>query len=222
MIPLTDTLPARRTPWVTYGLIALNSLVFLYELTLPREQLALLFQAFGVVPAHLWHPEGTAPYHTLLTHMFLHGGWGHLISNMWALWIFGDNVEDRLGHGRYFLFYLLAGVGAALIHSLLNASSVVPSVGASGAISGVMGAYLLMFPFSRIITILPLFFMAYMIPVPAYFYIGAWFIGQLTAGMMSLALPGTTGIAFWAHVGGFASGYLLVPLFGRRQTSLDW
>ncbi len=216
MIPLMDTVPARRTPWVTYALIAINVAVFLYEISLPHQQLTAFFRQWGVVPRYLLGAEGSPPYHTLITHMFLHGGWGHLIANMWALWIFGDNVEDRMGPIRFLGFYLLAGVGAALIHSLLHASTTVPSIGASGAISGVMGAYLIMFPYSRIVTILPLFFMAYLIELPAYYYIGLWFVGQLMAGVMSLALPGTTGIAFWAHVGGFLVGAGMVRLWDRR------
>ncbi len=215
MLPLVDTIPARRTPWVTYGLIAANTLVFFYELSL-GEAVQSVFQEWGVVPRRLWNGDAGA-YPALLTHMFLHGGWGHLISNMWALWIFGDNVEDRMGHVRYLLFYLISGIGAAWAHAALHTDSTIPSIGASGAVSGVMGAYLLLFPYSRIVTILPLFFYAYLVELPAYYYIGVWFLGQLWSGILSLALPGAASIAFWAHVGGFVVGMGLTRLFDRRE-----
>ncbi len=216
MFPLIDTIPARRTPWMTYGLITVNVLIFFYELSLGNA-VRDLFMQWGVIPQQIWHAQSPADYLPLFTHMFLHGGWGHLLSNMWALWIFGDNVEDRMGHVRYLIFYLTTGVGAALVHSGLHPLAAVPSVGASGAISGVMGAYLLMFPYSRIITILPLLFYAYMMAIPAYFYIGIWFLGQLWSGILSLTLSGASQIAFWAHIGGFVAGLGLSRIFDQRR-----
>lgn len=150
--------------------------------------------------------------------MFLHGGWMHLIGNMWMLWIFGDNVEDRLGHGRYLLFYVLCGLAASWTHILLHPNSTVPAIGASGAISGVMGAYLLLFPRARVITLFPLFFIPYFLELPAIVYLGAWFLMQLFSGAFSILAPGEGGgIAWWAHVGGFLAGALLGPPMRRRR-----
>src|SRR5438552_7151893 len=165
MIPIRDTVPSRGTPVVTWTLMAVNVAIFFYELTLAPEELERLFYLFGVVPARFSDPQWARwvgfpvdDYWPFLTSMFLHGGWMHIIANMWTLWIFGDNVEDRMGPGRFVVFYLLCGLAAGIVHSILNPNSTVPAVGASGAIAGVMAAYFFLFPFARIIVLVPVFF----------------------------------------------------------------
>ncbi len=225
LIPLRDNIPSRRAPIMTVLLIAVNVVCFLWELTLPPKLLRSAVFAFGVVPARFWEPElsgGTAsPVDAslpLLTSMFLHGGWLHLVGNMWSLWIFGDNVEDRMGRLRFLLFYVVSGIAAGLTHVLANPGSTVPTVGASGAIAGVMGGYFLMFPRSRILMVLPLFFYPLFFEMPAFFFLGYWFFVQVFSGTLSLAAPaGVGGIAWWAHGGGFVTGALLHRLFVRRR-----
>jgi membrane associated rhomboid family serine protease len=160
-------------------------------------------------------------YFTLLSSMFLHGGWMHIIGNMWSLWIFGDNVEDRMGRGGFLLFYLLSGLAAGAVHVVTNPASRVPTVGASGAIAGVMGAYLLLFPHASVVTMVPIFFFLQVVEIPAVFFLGFWFLSQLFSGTLSLAAAGpqAAGVAWWAHIGGFVVGFLwAVPL--RRRTAI--
>jgi len=221
MIPLRDTIPHRNAPVVTWALIGVNVLVFLYELSLGPEDLERLFYLFGIVPARYTHPDWASQigmpvgsYWPFLTSMFLHGGWAHVIGNMWALWIFGDNVEDRMGPLRFLGFYLLTGVIAGLTHWLTNAPSTVPTVGASGAIAGVLGAYFVLFPRSRIVVLLPILFFPFFFEVPAVIYLLFWFLSQVLSGTISgLTATQVGGIAFWAHVGGFISGAVLHRLF---------
>ncbi len=221
MIPLRDTIPSRYPPIATWTIIILNTLVFMFQLTLPPEGLRHLFYLFGIVPARFAYPEWAArvgipvgSYWPFLTSMFLHGGFGHLLMNMWGLWIFGDNVEDRMGPVRFVLFYLLTGLIAGFVHCRLNAGSTLPTVGASGAIAGVMGAYLILFPRSTVITIIPLFFWFGAYQVPAVLYLGLWFFLQLISGTASLAGGAAAGgVAWWAHLGGFVAGVVLHPLF---------
>ncbi len=218
MFPLRDVIPSRTFPAVTIALIVANAAVWLYELTLPAEAVSDLLAAYGVVPAR-FHPTA------VVTSMFLHGGWFHVIGNMWFLWIFGDNVEDRMGHGRFLAFYLLCGVGAALAQSALSPDSLVPMVGASGAIAGVMGAYFVLYPRSRVLTLLP--FPLMVIEVPAVFLLGLWFVIQFVNGLGSLvpAAEGQLagGVAFWAHIVGFGVGVVLVFLFRRPERQrVDW
>jgi len=157
-------------------------------------------------------------FRPFLTNMFLHGGWGHLISNMWILFIFGDNVEDRMGKVRYFIFYMLCGIIASFTHFILHRNSLVPAIGASGAISGVMAAYMIMFPKSTIVSFVPIFIIPLFLPIPAIIYIGIWFLGQLLSGTTSLMLSDSaTGIAFWAHIGGFIGGLLAYRFFDSPQ-----
>jgi len=224
VIPLRDSIPSRTWPVVTYLLIGLNVWVFLYEVALGPD-LEAFIHTWGFVPADYFAlarvPDaGAERYLPLVTSMFLHGGWMHLIGNMMYLWIFGDNVEDRLGHLRYLLFYLLAGLGAALVHAYLHPESTVPTVGASGAISGVLGGYLLLFPHARVLTLVPIVFIfVQIVEVPAVIYLGFWFLMQLVAGTLAVALAdGAGGVAWWAHVGGFAVGLILVPLLLRRRS----
>ncbi len=228
MFPLQDSVPSRSVPVVTRALILINALVFFFELLLPEQALEQVFYLFGVVPARFTHPHWAESvgfpvdsYWPLLTHQFLHGGWLHIISNMWTLWIFGDNVEDRMGPARFAVFYLTCGVAAGLTHMLSNPDSTMPSVGASGAIAGVLGAYLLFFPTARLVVLFPVLFLPFFFEVPAVVYLGVWFVSQLFSGTLALASPGQVGgIAWWAHIGGFAAGLLLCRLFAWRRRAV--
>ena len=219
MIPLRDVIPSRTTPVVTIGIIAINALVFMYEFSLGDAANEFII-AFGLIPsAFSWV--------TLVTSMFVHGGFLHVAGNMLYLWIFGDNVEDQMGHGRFLVFYLLCGTAAALVQTIMSPDSVVPMVGASGAIAGVMGAYFVMYPHSRIVTLVPIFLFIQIIEVPAIFFLGIWFLMQFVSGVGSIATAATRqpagGIAFWAHVAGFAAGLGGVFLFRRPERErVDW
>src|SRR4051812_42742517 len=184
MIPLKDTVRPRSAPVVTWGIILLNAVVFLYELSLPLERLESLVAVLGMIPARL----GADPdaYWTLLTCMFLHGGWMHFIGNMWVLFLFGDAVEDRMGPARYLVFYLLCGLAAGLTHYLTNPTSQVPTVGASGAIAGVLGAYFVLFPTAQVLTLVPVLFLPLFVEIPAVIFLGIWFASQLFSGTLSL------------------------------------
>ena len=225
MIPLRDENPAEGRPFVTWVLIALNVAAFLYELMLGPQLRGFLFE-WGLVPARLTlaASQGTEPMVVaglpLLTSMFLHGGWMHLIGNMWYLWIFGDNVEDRLGHVGYLLMYLLAGLAGSALHYYFNADSRIPTVGASGAIAGVLGAYLVAFPKARVVTLVPLFPFFQIMALPAVVVLGLWFVFQFFVGALSLGYGQQTGgVAWWGHIGGFAFGFAVMALFGRRRPS---
>ncbi len=221
MIPLRDANPTHRIPFITIGLIVLNALFFLVELNLESTgQLSGFIQRWAVIPAELRQmPWQEAP--TLLTAMFLHGGWSHLLGNMLYLWIFGDNIEDRMGHGRFLIFYLLCGVLASLAQTIAGPNVTVPNLGASGAIAGVLGAYLLEFPRARITTLVFYFF----VQVPALIVLGFWFVIQFFQGFASLGTIDMQagGVAFFAHVGGFIAGFVLVRPFlvGRRPARGD-
>jgi len=218
MIPLRDIIPSRTTPVVTISLIALNIVVFLYELSLGRAVDAFTLY-YGLIPAAF-------SWVNVFTSMFLHGSFLHIAGNMLYLWIFGDNVEDRMGHGRFLVFYLLCGVAAALAQTITAPDSIVPMVGASGAIAGVMGAYFVLYPRSRIVTLIPLFFFFQVIEVPAIFFLGVWFLMQFLSGVGSLGATigrSTGGIAFWAHVAGFVAGITGVALFRRPERQrVEW
>jgi membrane associated rhomboid family serine protease len=230
MFPIRDDQPRFSTPYVTYFIIALNVLVFLFELSIsaqgPRALDALVFQ-FGVVPQHFEQALAGSPYFTvpgtfltILTSMFLHAGFLHIIGNMWFLWIFGDNIEDYLGHFLYLIFYLLCGVVASLTHILLNPGSTLPSVGASGAIAGVMGAYILLYPKARVLTLVVLIVFFTFWWIPAWVFLGYWFLIQFllaNATTVSSAHQTSGGIAFWAHVGGFVAGLILIKVFPQRR-----
>ncbi len=218
MIPLRDVIPSRTTPYLTVVLIAVNAVAWLYELSLPPDEVTGFLQTFGVVPASF-----TAS--TLVSSMFLHGSWSHVIGNMWYLWIFGDNVEDRLGHGRFLAFYLICGFVAALGQVAMDPQSTLPTIGASGAIAGVMGAYFVMFPRSRVLTLIPLIIFWEVVEIPAIFLLGFWFLMQLFSAGAIAATASTQGggIAFMAHVAGFVAGLLGVfVLRGRERSSPRW
>ena len=216
MIPLYDTVHSRRVPIVNWLLIGLNVLVFLYEISLSQAGLATLTRTWGLVPANLVAQPQTA-WLTIFTSMFLHGGWFHILSNMWVLFIFGDNVEDRMGGSRYLLFYLLSGTAAALLQSFFLPTSRVPMIGASGAIAGVLGAYLLLYPRARIASLVPILFIFTIIDIPAPIFLLFWFVSQLFSGWLSLGGAGGSGVAWFAHVGGFVFGILAVFIFARRR-----
>lgn len=218
MIPLYDTLRSRHFPIVNWLLIALNVLVFLYENSLSPAALDRLTFTWGLVPAVLVaHPE--TAWVTIFTAMFLHGGWFHILSNMWVLFIFGDNVEDRLGAGGYLIFYLLSGVAAGLLQSFVLQSSRVPMIGASGAIAGVLGAYLVLYPRARVASLVPILFIFTVIEIPATIFLLFWFVSQLFSGWLALGSTAGSGVAWWAHVGGFLFGILTVLLFAQRRGS---
>jgi membrane associated rhomboid family serine protease len=217
MIPLYDTLHSRRFPLVNWLLIGLNALVFIYELTLPPAGLDRLTRIWGLVPEQLLaHPS--ALWMTIFTAMFLHGGWFHILSNMWVLFIFGDNVEDRLGGARYLIFYLLSGVAAALMETFILPGSRVPMIGASGAIAGVLGAYLVLYPRAKVASLVPILFIFTIIEIPAVLFLLFWFVTQLFSGWLTLQGSAGSGVAWWAHVGGFVFGMVAVGLFAQRRT----
>jgi membrane associated rhomboid family serine protease len=220
MIPLRDVIPSRTFPALVIAIIALNAFAFLFEQTLSDRELALFVRVYGMVPASF-------TWSSVFTSMFLHGGWMHILGNMLFLWIFGDNVEDRLGHGRFVVFYLLCGMVAALAHVMSEPGSLIPTIGASGAVAGVMGAYFVLYPHSRILTLLPLFIFWQVIEVPAVLFLGLWFALQLFSGVgtMLMATQGAPagGIAFWAHVAGFVAGVVLVFAFRRPERArVEW
>ncbi len=225
MFPIRDTIPSRHVPVITWSLIAANVVAFLYVLALPAEAQQQLMVLFGIVPARFTHPDWATsvgfPAESLwpfVTSQFLHGGFLHILFNMWTLWIFGDNVEDRMGPLRFLSFYLLCGVASGLMHWMTNPDSLVPTIGASGAIAGVLGAYLRLYPRARIVTMIPIVIIPFFFELPAYFYLGFWFLSQLFNGTFSMGGAGAAeGVAWWAHVGGFLAGLVLCPLFLRRE-----
>ena len=218
MIPLRDSVRTRTAPIVTVALIVVNTLVFLHETALgPRLDAFVI--AYGLVPRRFVYwpgaPLDPVRFLPLLTSMFWHGGWLHLLGNMLYLWIFGDNVEDRLGHFRYLLFYLIAGTAAGITQVALQPASALPTIGASGAIAGVLGAYLVTFPRSRVLTFFP---PIWFFELPAFAYLVFWFLLQLLEGFGSLGAPAETGgVAVWAHVGGFVSGVVLIKLMAPQR-----
>ena len=212
MFPVSDVIPSRTTPFVTVGIIAVNVLVFFYQLLLPDVDLQQFVATYAVIPAWFWWPS-------LFTSQFLHSGWMHILWNMVYLWIFGDNVEDRLGHGRYLIFYLGAGAVAAMLQILFNPFSGLPMLGASGAIAGVMGAYFVLYPHSRVLTAIFVVIFFDLIEIPAIFFLGLWFLLQLISGVGSLGVSNAAGggTAFWAHIGGFVVGVSVGLVLRRRD-----
>ncbi|MFO0775617.1 MAG: rhomboid family intramembrane serine protease [Nitrospiraceae bacterium] len=226
MIPLSDDNPSHSTPFVTVSAIAACTLVFLYQASLPEQTGEAFVYQYGAIPAAVTGRAGLPPelaalpgYTSLFTSMFLHGGWMHLIGNMMYLWIFGNNVEDAMGHARFAVFYLLSGVLAAYSHILTDPASTVPMVGASGAISGVLGAYLLLYPHAQVLVFIPFGFLSRTAHVPAWIVLGLWFVMQVFSGGASLGSKGG-GVAFFAHIGGFVAGMALIVLFKRKDVPL--
>jgi rhomboid family protein len=214
VIPLRDVIPSRTTPYITVTIILINALAWFYEISMPERTLTRFLYIYGVVPA-AFSPA------TLITSMFLHGSWSHVIGNMWYLWIFGDNVEDRVGHGRFIVFYLMCGTAAALGQIVMDPTSTLPTIGASGAIAGVMGAYFVLYPHSRVLTLIPWIFLQ-VVELPAILLLGVWFLMQLlNAGTIAVTAntgtAGSGGVAFAAHVAGFLVGVAGIFLFRRRD-----
>lgn len=220
MFPIRDSVKSRTFPFFTYALIAINIAVFIHELTLAQQnRLEAFIMEFGLVPATFFS-DPISQFYRILTSMFVHGGWAHLIGNMWYLHVFGDNVEDNLGHFRYVLYYILVGTGAAVAQLFSNPNSTLPMVGASGAIAGILGSYFVLHPMGRVLTFFWVFIFVRFIEVPAFFYLGIWFVMQALSGVGSLyetALRGEVGgVAWWAHAGGFAAGFVLIFFFRKR------
>jgi membrane associated rhomboid family serine protease len=222
VFPLHDNVPRRHVPLTMWAIILANGVVFAFELALPPNALEGFIYHFGLVPARFTHEAWgrslgvtAGSLWPFFTSMFLHGGWLHIIFNMWALWIFGDNVEDRLGHVRFLVFYLVCGLIAAVVQTLTSIQSTVPTIGASGAIAGVLGAYFVLFPRARVIVVFPVLFIPLFFTLPAPLFIGFWFTLQLVSGTLSLVSSASAagGIAWWAHVGGFSAGAVLHRLF---------
>ena len=219
MIPLADNVPSERFPLITYLLIAVNTVVFFFELSLGRALDRFIF-TFGAVPWRIAHwAQAPVVLVTLFTSMFLHAGWWHLFGNMLYLWIFADNVEDEMGHGRFLFFYLLSGLLAGVVQVMVNPLSKVPGIGASGAVAGGLAAYLLFFPRARVLIAIPILFYIEVVAVPALLVLGSWFIVQLGNGLAAITLSSaaTGGVAWWAHIGGFVVGLILAPLLRQRR-----
>ena len=226
MFPLKDTVPHRTFPLMTLFIIVVNGLVFFFELSMPENYQNAFIALFGLVPARYSHPLWAQvagfpldSYWPFFTNMFLHGGWLHIIGNMWMLYLFGDNVEDRMGSGRYFIFYTLSGLASGLLQSLIAPASRVPAIGASGAIAGVLGAYFILYPAGRVLTLIPIFIIPWFVEIPAIVFLGFWFVSQLFSGLAALNVPNAAnmgGVAWWAHIGGFLFGILAHRLFIRN------
>lgn len=212
MIPLRDSTPSNHFPLVTVSLIIINLLLYFFEISGGPEQMNRIIYTFGLVPAYVTMPQASwLDYLPFLSSTFLHGSWMHVIGNMWILWLFGDNVEDKMGRGRFLLFYLICGLIASLTHFLINPASQVPVVGASGAVAGIMGAYFLMFRKAKVLTYIPPIFL---LNLPAWIYLGFWALSQLYYGVFQTANQAQ--IAFWAHIGGFAAGMFLYRIFLQK------
>jgi membrane associated rhomboid family serine protease len=221
MIPLRDENPTRSVAVVTIVLIALNAAAFLYELSLPTQRsLNAFFADFALIPAAITQTPGVEAYRSVLTSMFLHGGWLHLIFNMLFLWIFGNNIEDSVGHFKFVIFYLLCGIAAAAAQVATQPDSLVPMIGASGAVSGVLGAYLLLFPRARVLTLIPIWIFIRLVYLPAWLLLIVWFALQLLSGAATVGRQTGGGVAFWAHIGGFVAGMILIPVFKKRRVRL--
>ena len=225
MIPIQNAVPSRYPPVITWTLIATNCLVFLFEDSLSSYDLELLLRQFALIPAR--YSDGFVSGETDLaavdilpffSMMFLHGGWLHLILNMWTLWLFGPTIEDRLGHGRYLAFYLACGLAASVAHVMFNPTSIIPALGASGAIAGILGCYMRLFPLARVVVVVPILFIPLFFEVYAFVFIGLWFLLQILQSMAELLQPSSSGgVAWGAHVGGFIAGFILGPLLVRSE-----
>jgi len=222
MFPLKDTVPNRSFPITTWLIIALSGIIFYFETKLPEKSLEHLIKFFGIVPAEFTRPyyrthsRPLIDYLSFLTTMFLHAGWLHFLGNMWFLRIFGSKVEDEMGHYRFLVFYLISGILASMVYVYFAPRSSIPVIGASGAIAGVMGAYYVMFPRAKILTFIPIIIIPWFIELPAFLFLGWWFLFQLFSGTVSIVLPAAGGeVAWWCHIGGFIAGIILVFFFRK-------
>jgi len=218
MIPLKDNIPSRRYPLINIILIILNFVIFLWELSLPESLKEYILYSYGFVPQRFWNFK-LSFYHIfpLFSSLFLHGGWAHILGNMLFLWIFGDNVEDNMGHFKYLFFYLISGIIANVIQGFFSYNKYIPTIGASGAIAGVLGAYFIYFPNARIITLAFLGFLIDILYIPAGFFLILWFLSQFLLGVSSLAFETTGGVAWWAHIGGFLFGLIIAPYLKKKR-----
>jgi membrane associated rhomboid family serine protease len=217
MIPIRDDNPTHSVPVITYFLIFLNVIVFIFQTFMGSNNEAFVYQ-FALIPSQLTTTASLGNILDIFTSMFMHAGLAHIGGNMLYLWIFGDNVEDRLGSGKYLIFYVLGGVIASITHIFTNPTSTIPTVGASGAIAAVLGAYLVLFPSQKVLTLIPLGFWLRLTLLPASLVLGVWFVFQLFSGVLSLGGPDVGGVAFWAHIGGFVSGVVMGTLFKKPET----
>ena len=215
MIPLKDDIPSNRRPYITYIILACNIIVFIYELTLGKN-LDNFFFAYGAVPSSLISGHNPLAVLTLFSSMFMHANFAHIIGNMLFLWIFADNIEDRMGYFWFPIFYFFCGISGSLLHIVISPSSDIPMIGASGAISGVLGAYVLLFPKARVLALIPLGFFMRMTYLPSYIFLGIWFLYQFIFGVSSIGARGG-GVAYFAHIGGFVAGFLIALLFRRKS-----
>ena len=223
MIPIKDNVPRVTPPFAVSLIIGINALAFVYSLSLDPRVMAHLYHLFGVVPARFFEPQWAAwagyPQTMgwpLVTYMFLHGGWLHIILNMWMLWIFGDNIEDVTGHTGFVLFYVLCGMAAVGLHMAFEQASPIPVIGASGAVAGVMGAYIVLYPHGRVLTLVPIIVIPLFLQLPAILFLGVWFLSQVFSGLVSSAQEAAKEVAWWAHVGGFVAGIALIRVFRRK------
>jgi|TARA_B100001123_G_scaffold434442_1_gene561009 membrane associated rhomboid family serine protease len=219
MFPIRDTNKSNTFPIVNWIIIVINASIFLVQVRLPRETVEIIYSTFGVVPMRFAELHLLAPI-SLFSSQFLHGGWLHIIRNLWILYIFGDNVEDRMGHIQYLVFYLMTGVIGGALQVITQPFSTIPIIGASGAISGVLGAYILLFPRARVLTFVPIFILPWLVEIPAVIFLGVWFLSQFVNVINEASSVISSGVAYWAHLGGFGAGFLLARRIRKiRNTS---
>ncbi len=224
MIPIRDNVPRVTKPIAVTIVIVLNALLFIYTQGMSLREQAQIFHLYGVVPARFFEPDWAiwAGYPEsygwpFISYMFLHGGWIHILLNMWMLWIFGDNIEDVTGHFGFIVFYLLCGMAAVGLHMVFQQTANIPVIGASGAVAGVMGAYIVLYPHGRVLTLVPIIIIPLFLRVPSYLFLGIWFLSQVTSGFLANGARGAHEVAWWAHVGGFVAGLVLILWFRQRS-----
>jgi membrane associated rhomboid family serine protease len=216
MFPIRDTNKSSTFPIVNWMIIIINAGIFIIQVRLPRETVEIIFNTFGVIPIRFVEFHPLAPI-SLFSSQFLHGGWLHIIRNLWILYIFGDNVEDRIGHIQYLVFYIITGIAGSLLQVVTQPFSNTPMIGASGAISGVLGAYIFFFPRARILTFVPIFILPWLVEIPAVIFLGIWFLSQFVNVINEASTIVNSGIAYWAHLGGFGAGFILARRFKQTR-----
>ena len=220
MFPIRDTNRSDTFPIVNWMIIVINASIFIIQIRLPRETVEIIFNTFGVIPIRFVEFHPLAPI-SLFSSQFLHGGWLHIIRNLWILYIFGDNVEDRMGHLQYLVFYLITGIAGGLLQVVTQPFSITPMIGASGAISGVLGAYILFFPRARVLTFVPIFILPWLVEIPAVIFLGIWFLSQFVNVINEASAIINSGVAYWAHLGGFGAGFILAQRYRKTSNDLD-